>query len=262
MMKLLTRDPINLLCLGMWIMGIAILYIPIMTLISYSFVNAGDSLGFGLDAYIKLFSNLKMKSAIVTSVSIAGISSTIATTIGGLAAIGLDKVRDRAQVIIKFLTFMPLILPEVVFGLGLLVWFVFLRINLGQFSLILAHVTFSVSYVLLTVLGRVQTIDDAIANAGRDLGANSWQIFTKIQIPLLFPALISGWMMSFTLSFDDFLISFFTSGPDTVTLPLALYSSIKFGVSPEIFAMASCIFAVSFIGALIVSKISGSKNFA
>lgn len=256
-------SPSKLIAPFMWWTGLLMLYVPIFTLVAYSFVvGAGDgdiNVHLSLEAYRRLSLDDRMMTALANSFFIAFFSATISMLLGGMAAFAMERGRPVANRIMNILTMAPLILPEVVFGLGLLIWFVFLRISLGSVSLILAHVTFSVSYVLMTVRGRVRLLDPAIDDAARDLGANPWQVFSRIQLPLMAPALIAGWMMSFTLSFDDFLISFFTSGPETSTLPIALYGIIKFGVSPEVFAMASCVFGVSFISASLVTKMSAAK---
>ncbi len=245
----------------MFLTGLGVLYIPILTLVIYSFVdfNTGDAPS--IAAYRHLVSNGELLSALGVSVMIGATAATVSTVLGGAAAFAFERGRPWAKRLFDSLSLAPMVLPEVVFGLGLLTWFVFLRISLGTVSLILAHVTFSVSYVALTVRGRVRTLDHAIDDAARDLGASPWQLFTKIQLPLIAPALVAGWMMSFTLSFDDFLISFFTSGPDTVTLPMALYSVIRFGVSPEVFAMATVIFGFSLFSAVVVTRITGGRDF-
>lgn len=131
------------------------------------------------------------------------------------------------------LTLFPLAMPELVMGLSLLIWFVFLKLTLGMASLILAHITFCISYVIVTVRSRARTLDYSLIDAGKDLGANSMQIFMRIIFPLIRPGVIAGWLMAFMLSFDDFLVSFYTSGIGSDTLPLKLYSMIKFGLNPE-----------------------------
>lgn len=246
----------------MFLTGLGLLYIPILTLVIYSFVDFNTGEAPRLSAYRDLLRHSDLIEALFTSIYIGAISATISTILGGVAAFAFERGQTWVKGLFDSLSLAPMVLPEVVFGLGLLIWFVFLRISLGHVSLILAHVTFSASYVAVTVRGRVRSLDQAIDDAARDLGASPLQLLTKVQIPLLAPALIAGWMMAFTLSFDDFLISFFTSGPDTVTLPIALYSVIRFGVSPEIFAMATVIFAVSFCSALLVTKLTGGKSFA
>ena len=243
-------------CAAFWWLGLVLLYVPVLILIFYSFVRMSADGGVSLEGYMKVFQNERMTEALRSSLLVAACSASISTILGGLAAWGLERGRSRADEVFETLAMAPLVLPEVVFGLGLLIWFVLLRISLGAVSLVLAHVTFSLSYVILTVRGRVKLLDPAIDDAARDLGASSWQLFSRIRLPMLAPALIAGWMMAFTLSFDDFLISFFTSGPDTVTLPIALYGIIKFGVGQEVFAVASCVLAVSFVGASLVARFS------
>jgi spermidine/putrescine transport system permease protein len=257
-----------------WFLGVALIYTPIITLIVYSFLSKGDhEFGSALntEAYRLLMQDDELLKALAKSLQIAVFSASISVFLGGYAAISWGRVRAsgaKARSIdvksgfagpwaaaLGFLTVLPLMLPEIVFGLGLLVWFVMLRISLGTVSLILAHVTFAVSYVYLTVGARMRVIDPAIEDAASDLGASSSQILFRVYLPMLGPSLAAGWVMAFAISFDDFLISFFTAGPDTVTLPLALYSSIKFGVSPGIFAMSTLVFVVSLISASALTRL-------
>ena len=257
-----------------WFLGVSLMYTPIITLVVYSFLSKGDhEFGsvFNTEAYRLLMRDDELLAALAKSVQIALFTATISVFLGGYAAISWGRLRAaRAKsgpggvgrgvaglwaASMSFLTMLPLLLPEIVFGLGLLVWFVMLRISLGTVSLILAHVTFAVSYVYLTVGARMQVIDPAIDDAAADLGASSGQILFRVYIPMLGPSLAAGWVMAFAISFDDFLISFFTAGPDTVTLPLALYSSIKFGVSPSIFAMSTLVFVVSVLSATALTRL-------
>jgi spermidine/putrescine transport system permease protein len=250
------------------------MYTPIITLVVYSFLSKGDH-EFGsvlnTEAYRLLMRDDELLAALAKSVQIALFSATISVFLGGYAAISWGRLRaaraksgpgeagrsvaDLWATVMGFLTMLPLLLPEIVFGIGLLVWFVMLRITLGTVSLILAHVTFAVSYVYLTVGARMQVIDPAIEDAAADLGASFGQILFRVYIPMLGPSLAAGWVMAFAISFDDFLISFFTAGPDTITLPLALYSSIKFGVSPSIFAMSTLVFVVSLLSATALTRL-------
>ena len=149
----------------------------------------------------------------------------------------------------------PFVLPELLFGLALLMWFVFLRMTLGWFSLVLAHVTFSVSYVVMTVRGRMALLDPQLNDAAQDLGASPIQAFFSVTLPLLYPAIGAGWLMGFAMSFDDFLISFFTAGVETTTLPLALYSYIKFGIDRQIFALSTLLFAVTLVGVVAATRV-------
>lgn len=253
-----------------WGVGILLLYVPIFTLIGYSFFfsedhSFGDKVNFV--AYRSLLNDSDLLSALYTSTYIAFSSASISVVLGGFAAIAIGRRRavvpgsskgrlDLPSFGVGFLTVLPLLLPEIVFGLGLLVWFVLLRISLGAVSLILAHVSFSMSYVFLTVSSRMRFIDHALEDAALDLGADTWQIMGRVYLPLLWPSILAGWVMAFAVSFDDFLISFFTAGSETVTLPLALYSSIKFGLSPSVFAMATIVFVFSFVSAAVLTRLS------
>jgi spermidine/putrescine transport system permease protein len=240
-----------------WWVGLTLIYVPIATLIIYSFVaRNGDEIAFSFDAYRSLASDKDILESVKNSLFIAVCSATISVLIGGLAAFGMRRAQGGIERFIGALTLAPLVLPEVVFGLGLLMWFVILRISLGSVSLILAHVTFSVSYVYMTVSERAGLLDHNLDDAAEDLGATRWQTFFRVHLPLLTPACIAGWMMAFTLSFDDFLISFFTAGPDVTTLPLTLYGMVKFGVTPVVFAISSVIFATSFVSSHIVRTLT------
>jgi ABC-type spermidine/putrescine transport system permease subunit II len=242
-------------------LGLALLYVPIATLIGYSFVNPESrhtpmNSFLSLGAYQDLAHDTDLHEALWSSVMIGVMSASTAVIIGGLAAFGCRRNIGIVGRFIAGLTLVPLVVPEVVFGLGLLMWFVLLRISLGPISLTLAHVTFSVSYVFMTVSERARTLDPDLDDAASDLGASPSKIFLRVHLPLLAPALMAGWLMAFTLSFDDFLISFFTSGPDTNTLPIALYGMIKYGVSPVVFAASTVIFAVSFVIVTIIYRLT------
>jgi spermidine/putrescine transport system permease protein len=155
------------------------------------------------------------------------------------------------------LFYVPLVMPEIVMGLSLLIWFVRLGIPLGQFCIILGHITFSLSYVLITVRARLEDFDPSVEEAARDLGATPWQTFWRVTLPLISPAILSGALIAFTLSFDDFLVTFFTAGVGSDTLPVRIYSMIKFGMSPEIHALSSLV-----LGATLVLVLSFFRRVA
>jgi spermidine/putrescine transport system permease protein len=171
-----------------------------------------------------------------------GLWSTLgATLLGTTAALALERTEFKGRKIFDAVTLIPLVIPEIVMGLSLLVWFVLLRLSLGSFSIILAHITFSFSYVIITVRTRLQDFDHSLEEAARDLGATPWKTFWRVTFPLIWPGVLSGALMAFTLSFDDFLITFFTAGVGSDTLPVKLYSMIKFGISPKINALSTLI---------------------
>jgi spermidine/putrescine transport system permease protein len=151
---------------------------------------------------------------------------------------------------------MPLVFPEIVFGIMILVWFLILRLTLGHISILLAHVTFSVSYALLAVRARLNNFDEALLEAARDLGATTTQAFWRVTVPLLLPGIISAFFMSFAMSFDDFLITFFVSGVGTDTLPVKLYSMIKFGIKPAAYALSAAVLVLTVVIMIFAVRLS------
>jgi spermidine/putrescine transport system permease protein len=239
-----------------------ILYVPLVSMIIYSFL--GPSAGPGspnewtLQWYRKVFSNVQVLDAFNVSLWV-GLWSTIASTIlGTAAALAIEWYRFPGRKMFDAVIHLPLIMPEIVLGLSLLIWFVLLRITLGSFSIILAHITFSVSYVIITVKARLDGFDYSLEEAAQDLGASPWQTFWRVTFPLIWPGVLSGALMAFTLSFDDFLITFFTAGVGSDTLPLKIYAMIKFGVSPEINALSTLMLGATLI--LILAFFRPSKN--
>lgn len=232
--------------------GFLLLYIPLISLVIYSFLEPvptldGMSHRWTLDWYRKLAANQVVLDAFYVSLSV-GIWSTLgATVLGTTAALALSRFRFPGRKVFDTLTYVPLVMPEIVLGLSLLVWFVLLRITLGAFSIILAHITFSVSYVVITVKARLYGFDESLEEAARDLGATPWKTFWRVTFPLIWPGILSGALMAFTLSFDDFLITFFTAGVGSDTLPLKIYSMIKFGVTPEINALSTIMLGLTLV---------------
>jgi len=238
------------IALGITAIGFLLLYVPLVSLVVFSFLSSGPvgtSREWTLEWYRKLASNQLVLDAFKTSIYIGFWSTLISTGIGTSAALAVTRIRFPGRKVFDGLTYIPLIMPEMVLGLSLLVWFVFLKVTLGVVSVILAHVTFSVSYVLITVKSRLSGFDESLVEAARDLGASPWKIFWKVTFPLIWPGIVSGALMAFTLSFDDFLITFFTAGVGSDTLPLKIYSMIKFGVTPEINALSTLILAVTLL---------------
>ncbi|MNS94546.1 Inner membrane ABC transporter permease protein YdcV [compost metagenome] len=174
----------------------------------------------------------------------ASLISTLVGTLGALAAVKSSKtLRD----LLAGMSLVSLIFPEIVFALALLSWFFLLHLPLGLPTVIIAHVSFSLSYVMMTVGARLATLDKSFEDAGRDLGASEWQILNSITVPLLKPAVIGGFILSFLLSFDDFLITYFVNGVGTDTLPIKLYSAMKMGISPKLNALSSMMFLITLI---------------
>jgi len=237
------------------------LYIPIIVLVFNSF-NAsrfgGAWGGFSFKWYQKLFEDKAVWYAFKNTM-IVGVSSTLVSTIlGSLAAFALYRYRrSNIQKAHYGLIYTPLILPDILMGISLLLFFVFLNIKLGLFTIFVAHTTFCLSYVTLLVLSRLQTFDFAYIEAAMDLGANPWQIFRKVLLPLLTPGIIAGALLAFTLSIDDFVITFFVAGPGSTTLPIYVYSMIKFGSPPLINALSALMLMVTFLIVWFTHRIAG-----
>lgn len=236
--------------------GFLLLYIPLVSLVVYSFLSPlgapGGEQEWTLQWFRKLSANREVLHALKVSLMV-GIWSTLgATGLGTAAALALTRTRFPGRKILNALTYVPLIMPEIVLGLALLIWFVLLQMTLGVISIILAHITFCISYVIITVKARLHGFDEFLEEAARDLGATPWQTFWRVTFPLIWPGVLSGALMAFTLSFDDFLITFFTAGVGSDTLPLKIYSMIKFGVTPEINALSSIMLGVTLLAVLFL----------
>ena len=237
------------------------LYIPIFVLIVFSFNETKSRSvfsGFTLDWYIRLFNNRIIISSLLNTIIIACVSSIVSTVLGTFAAIGINSMRKVPKRVVMGITNMPIINPEIVTGVSLMLLFVFFaaRMNLefGFVTLLIAHITFNVPYVILNVMPKFNQMDPHIYEAAQDLGCSPFQAFRKVVLPEIMPGVISGFLMSFTYSLDDFVISYFTSGSTSQTLPITIYSMTRRKISPEINALSTLIFLVVVI-VLIVKNI-------
>lgn len=235
--------------LGYAIVVIVGLYFPLVCL-SVSSFQGGPSF---LHWYTRAFSDPQLLGALHNSIIIGLATTVLSTILGTLTALGLRTQQFRGRIFFESLLNLPLVLPEIVMGLSMLVWFVFLRITLGLFSVVLAHTTFSVSYVTLIILARLKSMDPLLEEAAADLCATPWKTFWKVTFPQLLPAIVSGALLSFTLSFDDFLITFFTAGVGADTLPVRIYSMMRFGITPEMNAISSAVLFFTFFAVLLGS---------
>ena len=230
---------------------LAFLYLPIIVLIVFSF-NVSKSRtvfsGFTLDWYRKLFSNELIISSAVNTFIVAVVASVIATILGTVAAIGISKMRKVPKAIVMQVTNIPIMNPEIVTGVSLMLLFVFFaaRMNLefGFVTLILAHITFDVPYVVLNVMPKFRQMDPNLYEAAQDLGCGPFRAFVKVILPEIMPGIISGFLMAFTFSLDDFVVSYFTSGSSAQTLPITIYAMTRRKVSPEINALSTIIFVI------------------
>ena len=228
------------------LLAYAFLYVPLAVVVLFSF---NDSLlnaawvGFTLDWYRKLLADDDMLRAAANSLTIAVISSSAATVLGAMAGIAMQRYRLRW---LPALVLGPVAMPEILLGVSLLLFFrQVLDLTLGFVSILVAHITFSIGFVALIVRARLAGMDESIFEAARDLGATPWRAFRRVVLPLILPALAAGWLMSFTLSIDDFVITFFVAGVGVTTLPLQIYSMIKVAVSPEVNAVSTLLMALT-----------------
>ncbi|MFL7011873.1 spermidine/putrescine ABC transporter permease PotC [Enterovibrio norvegicus] len=226
----------------------AFLYIPIIILIVNSFNESKFGMewkGFTTKWYTQLLSNDSLVQAAGNSLTIAVFSATAAAVIGSLTAVALYRYRFRGKGFVNGMLFVVMMSPDIVMAISLLALFVLLGAQLGFLTLLLSHITFCLPFVVVTVYSRLNGFDLRMLEAAKDLAANEWVILTKIILPLAAPAVAAGWLLSFTLSLDDVIVSSFVTGPSYEILPLKIYSMVKVGVSPEVNALATLMLVVS-----------------
>lgn len=225
-------------------------YLPIVVLVAQSFNSSrfgGHWEETSLKWYIRLMHERDIWSALSNTLIIATAATLISMVLGTSAAFALHRYAgSRLQKIHYSIIYMPLVLPEILMGLSMLLFFVALRVSLGMITIGIAHVTFCLSYVAMTVLARLQDFDYTIIEAAQDLGAGWWSTLWRVLIPMLAPGIFAGGLLAFTLSIDDFVISFFVAGPGSTTLPIRIYSMIKYGAPPLINALSTIMLVVTF----------------
>jgi spermidine/putrescine transport system permease protein len=239
------------------------LYLPMAILIAYSFNAATYSTewqGFTLDWYRKLFDDSSLWEVSFNSLLVAVFSASLATMFGTIATVGLYRYRFLGRNLLYGLTTILITSPDIVMAISLLILFVSLNIPLGFLSLLLSHITFCIPFVIVTVYGRFSGFDQNILEAAKDLGASDLQAFRLILLPLLMPAILAGWLLSFTLSLDDVIISFFVTGPGFEILPLKIYSMVRMGVKPEINALCTIMFGLTLLMVMAAHFIQKEKR--
>lgn len=240
----------------------AYLYIPIIILVTNSFNEDRYGLswkGFSWNWYERLFNNDTLIQAAFHSVTIAFFAATLATIVGSLTAIALYRYRFRGKQAVSGMLFIVMMSPDIVMAVSLLALFMVVGISLGFWSLLLAHVTFCLPYVTVTIFSRLNGFDARMLEAAKDLGASEVTILRKIILPLALPAVVSGWLLSFTISLDDVVVSSFVSGVSYEILPLRIFSLVKTGVTPEVNALATIMIVLS-LGLVILSQLVTRKN--
>ncbi|MGB9722652.1 MAG: ABC transporter permease [Chloroflexia bacterium] len=227
------------------------LYAPIVLLVIFSFNDNRHSLsvwrGFTLDWYAKLFQDAATGQALRNSLIVALASTAISTAIGTLLALVMERHRFLGKLAFEALIYLPIIIPEIAMGFMLVLFFVTARIPLGLPTVIISHCAFNISYVAVIVRARLAGMDTTLEEAAQDLGANGWQTFRRITLPLLSPGIIAGALLAFTLSLDDYVITFFTTGPGATTLPIRVYGMVKKGISPDVNALSSLMLGAAMV---------------
>lgn len=238
-------------------LGFAFLYLPILILVIYSF-NASRLVtvwgGFSLRWYVEMWNNQGLMDAAWVTIRVGLMSATFGTVLGTLAALALVRYgRFPGRMLFSGMVYAPLVMPEVITGLSLLLLFVAVGIDRGLMTVTIAHTTFTMCYVAIVVQSRLLTFDMSLEEAAQDLGCPPVKTFFRITLPLILPAVVSGWMLAFTLSLDDLVVASFTTGPGATTLPIKIYSQVRLGVTPEINAICSILIGIVTIGVIIAS---------
>ncbi len=259
-------SPFNVVSLTV---GFAFLYLPILLLVIYSF-NASQLVtvwaGFSTRWYGELLQNEAFLDAAWVTLKVGLLSSVVATMLGTMAAFALARGgRFRGRTLFSGMVYAPIVMPEIITGLSLLLLFISLGVPRGVFTVVLAHATFSMCFVCVVVSARLSTFDRSLEEAALDLGCTPWDAFRSVTLPIIAPAVIAGWLLAFTLSLDDLVIASFTTGPSATTLPIKVYSSIRLGVSPEINALSTLIIGLVTVGILVASVVNkgallGARN--
>ena len=240
--------------------GFAFLYLPMIILIVYSF-NGGRLVtvwaGFSIKWYGILFQNEAFMDAAWVTIKVAVMSSTLATVLGTMAAYVLVRGgRFFGRTLFSGMIYAPLVMPEVITGLSLLLLFIGLGLDRGVLTIVLAHTTFSMCFVSVVVSSRLVSFDRSLEEAALDLGSSPFEAFRLVTLPIIAPAVISGWLLAFTLSLDDLVIASFATGPSATTLPIKIFSAVRLGVTPEINALSTIMIAIVTVGVVSASLIS------
>src|ERR1700716_4687503 len=257
-------SPFNITALAL---GLAFLYLPVAILVIYSF-NASRLVtvwgGWSTRWYSEFFNDRAMLDAAWMSLRVGAVSATAATLLGTLAAVALSRGEGfRGRTLFSGMLYAPLVMPEVITGLSLLLLFVALNAERGFWTVTVAHTTLTMCFVAVVVQSRLASLDRSLEEAAMDLGCNPAAAFLKVTLPLILPAVAAGWMLAFTLSLDDVVIASFTTGPGSATLPIRIYSEVRLGVKPEINAICTLVIAliaVVIVVASLATKLSGARG--
>lgn len=233
------------------------LYTPIFTLMVFSFNESktmGKWIGFTFKWYLELFNNNRLMSALYYTILIALLASVISTIVGTIAAIAISKMGGKLKALILNINYLPVLNPDIVTGIALMSLFIFLKFDFGFTTMLLAHITFDIPYVILSVLPKLKQLPENTLEAAADLGATPIYAIRKVVIPQIKPGIFAGFLMAFTMSIDDFVISFFTTGPGVTNLSIEIYSMARRGIKPEINALSTLMFITVLALLIIVNK--------
>ena len=258
--------------LGIVAFGYAFLYLPILSVMIYSFNDSRLVTlwgGFSLRWYAHLLEDEEVLEAALLSLRIAAVSATFATCLGALVALAMQRLtRLRGRLLLAGMITAPLVMPEIITGLSLLFLFISMAewigwpATRGATTITMAHITFSMAYVAVVVRSRLSGMDESLEEAAMDLGGRPLAVFFDITVPMLLPALVSGWLLAFTLSLDDLVISSFVSGPGATTLPMLIFAKVRLGVTPDINAIATIIIALVAVGVVTAALLTRRREGA
>lgn len=239
------------------------MYAPIATLIVLSF-NASRTRakwgGFTTKWYVELFSNRDIMQALYNTLLIALLSAVIATLIGTIAALSIQGMKKKNRAVLMGITNIPMLNAEIVTGISLMLLFLTFRAKFGFTTILLSHITFNIPYVILSVMPRLKQLNPSVYEAALDLGASPWKAFFKVVFPDILPGVSSGFLMAFTMSLDDFIITHFTKGPGVDTLSTKIYTEVRKGIKPEMYALSTLIFVTVLILLILVNKAPRQKE--
>ena len=241
-------------------LGFAFLYLPMILLVVYSFNESRLVTvwaGFSTKWYGELFRDQEFLDAAWVTLKVGIFSSTLATVLGTMAAYVIVRAgRFPGRTLFSGMIYAPLVMPEVITGLSLLLLFIGIGLDRGVFTIVLAHTTFSMCYVSVVVSSRLTSFDRSLEEAALDLGCSPFEAFRLVTLPIIAPAVISGWLLAFTLSLDDLVIASFTTGPSATTLPIKIFSAVRLGVSPEINALSTLLIGIVTVGVITASIVT------
>ena len=231
------------------------LYLPILVVIVFSFNTSKRNVvfeGFTFEWYVKMFENTQLMQSFYNTIIVAVVSTLLAVIIGTLCAVGLHKFEFKLKQTVSSALYIPIVIPELVFAIAMLAFFSAINISMSMFTLIVSHVTFSMPFVVITVRSRLAGFDRSLEEAAKDLGANELHTFFRVTLPNIAPGVISGAMLALTLSLDDVIVSYFTAGPNSTTLPLKIMGMVKKGVSPDVNALST----LMILGTILILVVS------